>query len=1412
MLANYYDFDWVDRAVDREDWRSRQEAFAQQWAKICTANRTLSGPVFILEPNSNVEFLNTKGTRLDCSAHGSPDPEVQWLRQEGHTQMEVVDVPSLVKVYNNGSVQLMMFTADQYRQNIHATVYRCMAQNKHGVIISPPVSVRAGTIQRLQAKVYDEYVIRGNTAVFKCHIPAFQRRNLIVTGWIREDNYIIRSSEPRGSRYIMTLNGNLHIRYVKYSDQLMSYWCQVSNRLTGETFLSQTSGRVHLNEPQGSVPPKITDTIQEVSVMKGESVQLPCAAQGHPSPSYRWKFKGTVIKKSESRGSLLISETHQPSTDTYICEVSNNIGADKAKTILTIREHLQAHIEPQQQVINTGQGIKLSCIVTGFPVNEVEWNFNGKPIAFDERISLTSKHELVLNEARREDRGMYQCFVSNKWQTVQGTAQLLLGRLKPSFIKTFESVVIQPGPSVDLICTATGIPRVAITWSVNGRPLITTYNKVIIKESEIDSVEDTITSTLTIMNVKVEDGGLYSCIAINEVGNVTHENGVHVYGRPIVHQLSNISAVSGESVRIQCYVSGYPIKSITWRRAGKTFYMPVGSKSFKNGTLIMKNVNKADAGVYECIAKNEGGQEASASAIVTIIAKPEISPMPPPGKLSEGSHFTTICNVIYGDEPVEIKWLKNGRAMTADDGVELTKTKMYVVLQIRKLKGTHNGNYTCMAENLAGKTIRNVTVRIRQYGKNNLSTLQQLYLQPYGLDCLAKGYPSPFVRWFKIQGNEFIELKTKNRFQIHKNGTLELSDLQKTDQAKFRCIASNGVLPNLVKEVSLQVGAPPTFINKIFVVLAMKSENIRLKCKVAGDSPMQITWYKNSKKLESHHDHIIRQKSDIMTMTESLVIMKNVEMSSSGTYICFGPQYGDNPNTINDGSDDLSENDTINEIIAHPVLKEITYSSETQTLPANPALMSVIEEETEAADYPSKCYSLDRGYGRLKATAKESCSNGGTIYANYEIPDYYAGLKPYATLHVDTRKQKLGELVMLIKIPTPNVNAQYLASIIKKQKSYSFTVSGEKFDPFSYYAFVHRQRRDSASNKLLDTIFAHITKDLEKDDPYNLPEERAAFHKKEFFVTIDGEAKVFNGKLHGLSTMYHFGDSKVIHPEDKKTLSIESHVGLKNLDIEYSGKASLGPVSLGITVDAGIETIKAKLIATQPATGTGNLQLTEFKVEDLEGFSFGIKDALVHRQRRDAQSDKLLDTILEHLRKELKKDDPYNLPEERAAFHKKEFFVTISGEAKVFNGKLHGLSTIYHFGDSKIVHPEDKKTLSIETHVGLKDLNIEYSGKASLGPVSLGITVDAGIATIKVKLIATQPATGTGKLQLTEFKVEDLEGIAVRIAGLGALTPFHKAIAGIFKNKLLAIITNLFHTKIRNLLNKVISNYRLETA
>ncbi|GBM66598.1 hypothetical protein AVEN_73214-1 [Araneus ventricosus] len=46
-------------------------------------------------------------------------------------------------------------------------------------------------LQEYQAHVYDEYVIHGNTAVFRCQVPDFMKEFLTVTSWTRDDGLVI---------------------------------------------------------------------------------------------------------------------------------------------------------------------------------------------------------------------------------------------------------------------------------------------------------------------------------------------------------------------------------------------------------------------------------------------------------------------------------------------------------------------------------------------------------------------------------------------------------------------------------------------------------------------------------------------------------------------------------------------------------------------------------------------------------------------------------------------------------------------------------------------------------------------------------------------------------------------------------------------------------------------------------------------------------------------------------------------------------------------------------------------------------------------------------------------------------------------------------------------------------------------
>lgn len=106
----------------------------------------LRGPSFVMEPPSRLDFSNSSGGWLDCSATGTPHPTIDWISMDSTS---VGDVSSIRRVLRNGTLVLLPFSAAAYRQDIHNTIYRCVASNSVGRIISRDVQVRAGELKSL---------------------------------------------------------------------------------------------------------------------------------------------------------------------------------------------------------------------------------------------------------------------------------------------------------------------------------------------------------------------------------------------------------------------------------------------------------------------------------------------------------------------------------------------------------------------------------------------------------------------------------------------------------------------------------------------------------------------------------------------------------------------------------------------------------------------------------------------------------------------------------------------------------------------------------------------------------------------------------------------------------------------------------------------------------------------------------------------------------------------------------------------------------------------------------------------------------------------------------------------------------------------------------------------------------------
>ncbi len=98
-------------------------------------------PTFTTEPPNKVIYLNSSGESVHCAAMGNPRPTISWVLSDGTT---VQDLPGLRLALANGTLLFLPFMAESYRQDVHASTYRCIASNLVGKIGSRDIRVRAG--------------------------------------------------------------------------------------------------------------------------------------------------------------------------------------------------------------------------------------------------------------------------------------------------------------------------------------------------------------------------------------------------------------------------------------------------------------------------------------------------------------------------------------------------------------------------------------------------------------------------------------------------------------------------------------------------------------------------------------------------------------------------------------------------------------------------------------------------------------------------------------------------------------------------------------------------------------------------------------------------------------------------------------------------------------------------------------------------------------------------------------------------------------------------------------------------------------------------------------------------------------------------------------------------------------------
>lgn len=154
------------------------------------------------------------------------------------------------------------------------------------------------------------------------------------------------------------------------------------------------------------------------------------------------------------------------------------------------------------------------------------------------------------------------------------------------------------------------IPEPTIDWYKNGE-LIPDEGRFV----HIDAVKEEV-FTLVIENTQLDDAGEYTCIAINEVDEVSCTAVLTVKPKEIAPdftkepETSTFDVNTGKDVTLDLKVSGKPEPEVEWFKDDKPL------KKNKRINIIVKDDERTlhirggkpeDSGVYKCVAKNPVG-------------------------------------------------------------------------------------------------------------------------------------------------------------------------------------------------------------------------------------------------------------------------------------------------------------------------------------------------------------------------------------------------------------------------------------------------------------------------------------------------------------------------------------------------------------------------------------------------------------------------------------------------------------------------------------------------------------------------------------------------------------------------------------------------------------------------------------
>ncbi|XP_051502933.1 MAM domain-containing glycosylphosphatidylinositol anchor protein 2-like [Myxocyprinus asiaticus] len=511
------------------------------------------------------------------------------------------------------------------------------------------------------------------------------------------------------------------------------YYCKAENGLGTPAIKSIRVDVYYLDDPIVTVHQSIGEAKEQFYYER--TVFLRCAANSNPPVRYSWRRGREFLSQGSDKGVeiyepfftqgetkiLKLKNLRPQDYANYTCTASvRNVCGIPDKNVLfrltnkTASPTIKLLVE-DPIVANPGQTVTLVCIISGGEPNPtLTWVRNTEELP---KKSVLNGGTLTIPAITTEEAGVYSCVASNnvgnpaKKSTNIVVRALKKGRFWITPDPYHNDDNIQIGREVKISCQVEATPpeELMFSWLKNGRPLLSS-ERMVITQTDPDIAPGT--TNLDIIDLKFTDFGTYTCVASLKNGGIPEISiDVNISSTTVPPNLtvprgkSPLVTQEGDTVELQCLVSGKPKPIILWSRADKEAPMPDGNMQTESydGVLRIVNVSREMTGTYRCQTSQYNGFNVKPrEAIVELIVQypPAVEPAYTEIRQGLGRPFSLSCRVLraHPSRVLKYEWKLGTRLLTMGQFDNRDETEYHV----RSLNREGYGAYTCDITNEAG--------------------------------------------------------------------------------------------------------------------------------------------------------------------------------------------------------------------------------------------------------------------------------------------------------------------------------------------------------------------------------------------------------------------------------------------------------------------------------------------------------------------------------------------------------------------------------------------------------------------------------------------------------------------------------------------------------------------------------------